>query len=170
MKKVWSLLFTTVCLFTACGCAGDLTSDDPHYHETPDADEKYYTFLLELREPSTETVAEEGDIYPHSTLDGALIYSWEIPMYGNTVYESVTEYFKDRTDSITFRLSQQKFYMFHDCTLPDGTQYNLETVYIAADGEYAMTANYQPILGEDGVAGTEDDLKVLTLVYRGWLY
>ncbi|MDE7087576.1 MAG: hypothetical protein K2O67_05235, partial [Clostridia bacterium] len=66
--------------------------------------------------------------------------------------------------------SQHTFYMFHDCKLIDGTEYNLETVYIAADGVYSNCANYQSVLGNDGVAGTNDDLKVLTLVYRGWLY
>ena len=33
-----------------------------------------------------------------------------------------------------------------------------------------MTANYQSLLGKDGVIGTEDDVKVVTLVYKGWLY
>ena len=60
--------------------------------------------------------------------------------------------------------------MFHDLKLEDGTTYNLETVYVAADGKYAMCANYQSLFGTDGIAGTVDDLKVLVLVYKGWLY
>ena len=60
--------------------------------------------------------------------------------------------------------------MFHDCVLQSGETYNLETVYVAADGKYADCANFQKLCGADGVFGNEDDLKVLTLVYKGWLY
>lgn len=77
---------------------------------------------------------------------------------------------KIRTKKITFRLSQHRFYMFHELTLSDGASYNLETVYVAADGKYAMCANFQTLFGEDGTAGTVDDLQVLVLVYKGWLY
>ena len=59
--------------------------------------------------------------------------------------------------------------MFHDCTLVDGTTYNLERVYISADGEYAMCANFQTLYGKDEIAGTVDDLKVLVLVLDGWI-
>ena len=60
--------------------------------------------------------------------------------------------------------------MFRECTLSDGTTYKLDTVYIAIDGEYAYCANYQSLLGDDGIAGTEDDAKTVILVYKGWLY
>lgn len=176
MKKlIRSCLLLILSLFmvlTCCGChlkfSGDGQAENPDYHEAESGTP--CTFLLQLRQPGQDTVVEENDAFPHSTIDGELIYEWEIPMYGNTVYESVTKYFEGRTDSITFRLSQHTFYMFHDCTLPDGTRYDLETVYIAADGVYANCANYQSVLGSDGIAGTEDDLKILTLVYKGWLY
>ena len=146
----------------------DGQAEDPKYHY--DENGQHYSFLLQLRQPGSSTEVEEGDAFPHSTIDGELIYEWDVPMYGNTVYESVVKYFEEREDNMTFRLSQHTFYMFHDCKLIDGTEYNLETVYIAADGVYSNCANYQSVLGNDGVAGTNDDLKVLTLVYRGWLY
>lgn len=60
--------------------------------------------------------------------------------------------------------------MFHDLTLDDGTTYNLETVYMAVDEVYASCANFQSILGSDGEGGTDDDIKKVVLVYRGWLY
>ena len=172
MKKIFStfiLCVLSVSVFCGCGVWGnDAQAKDPQYHY--DANGDPYTFVLQLRQPGSSTEVADGDAYPHSTIDGDLIYEWKIPMYGNTVYESVKKYFEDREDKITFRLSQHTFYMFHDCTLVDGTEYNLETVYIAADGVYANCANYQSVLGSDGVAGTDDDLKNLTLVYKGWLY
>ncbi|MDE6757714.1 MAG: hypothetical protein K2O95_00745 [Clostridia bacterium] len=153
-----------VLTFVLSGCiGGDKTAQDPQEHEG-------CYFTLELREPGLDNEREDWDAYPHSTLDGAIIMSWEIPMYGNTVYESVVKFFEDRADSVTFRKTQHKFQMFHEYINEDGDVWNLETVYVAADGEYAMTANYQEILGDDGIAGTDDDLKVLTLVYKGWLY
>lgn len=172
MKKIFtlfSIFLIGVLTLTGCVWGNDSQAESPQYHY--DANGEPYKFTLQLREPGSSTEIAEGDTYPHSTIDGELIYEWQIPMYGNTVYESVKKYFENREDeNITFRLSQHTFYMFHDCTLIDGTEYNLETVYIAADGVYANCANYQSVLGDDGVAGTDDDLKILTLVYRGWLY
>ncbi len=182
MKRICIALMLAACalLLTACGVWGkDATSDDADYRvKEPQtsteagttSDEEYLTFLLELRLPTDRTEREEGDAYPHSTADGELIAEWTIPVYGNTVYESVVKYFEDSEDSITFRLSQHRFYMFHDCTLADGSHYDLETCYIAVDGEYGNTANFQTLQGADGVFGTDDDVKTVTLVYRGWLY
>ena len=172
MKKL--LLTLVLCLlsvsiFTSCNVWGkDGQAKDPQYHY--DENGQHYSFLLQLRQPGSSTEVADGDAYLHSTIDGELIFEWQIPMYGNTVYESVVKFFEGREDNMTFRLSQHTFYMFHDCTLIDGTVFNLETVYIAADGVYANCANYQSVLGNDGVAGTDDDLRVLTLVYKGWLY
>ena len=144
------------------GCA-DKTAPDPQLHEG-------CYFILELRQTGADSEREDWDAYSHSTLDGELIASWEVPMYGNTVYESIVKFFEEREDSITFRKTQHKFQMFHEYVNEEGDLWNLETVYVAADGKYANCANYQEILGEDGIAGTDDDLKVLTLVYKGWLY
>ncbi len=171
MKRFLTSAIAIFCLFilTGCGVWGqDEQSKNPKYHLNENGEN--YTFLLQLRQPGNSTEVAEGDAYPHSTIDGELIFEWVVPMYGNTVYESIGKFFENREDKITFRLSQHTYYMFHDCTLVDGTNYNLETVYIAADGVYAYCANYQSVLGNDKIAGTEDDLKVLTLVYRGWLY
>ncbi len=171
MKRFLISLIALFCLLilTGCGVWGqDAQSKDPKYHLNENGEN--YTFLLQLRQPGNSTEVAEGDAFPHSTIDGELIYEWVVPMYGNTVYESIDRFFENRKDKMTFRLSQHTYYMFHDCTLEDGTNYNLETVYIAADGEYAYCANYQSVLGNDKIAGTADDLKVLTLVYRGWLY
>lgn len=152
--------------FAGCNCGeiwfGDDTSDEPVYHGT--------TFVLQLRQPSDESEREDGDAYSHSKLDGELICEWEIPTYGNTLYESVVKFFEDRSDSIGFRAVQRSFYMFHDCTLENGDAYDLETAYVAADGIYSRCANRQLILGEDGIAGTDDDLKTVVIVYKGWLY
>ena len=162
-------LLMTAFIFTACDkvWGKDETASEPGYHEV---DGKRLSFTLEFRDTGSGTEISDGDNFAHATIDGALIKSWQIDCYGNTVYESVVKYFEDKDESITFRLSQHKFYMFHDLTLEDGTTYNLETVYVAADGKYAMCANYQSLFGEDGIAGTVDDLKVLVLVYKGWLY
>lgn len=172
MKKkllIFIALLLPLSVSAGCGVWGnDETAKDPDY--SYDESGKTYSFLLQLRDTGSSTEIAEGDAFEHSTTDGDLIYEWEIPMYGNTVYESVVKFFEDREDKITFRLSQHTFYMFHDCTLDDGTNYNLETVYVAADGVYANCANFQSVLGDDGVAGTDDDLKILILVYRGWLY
>ena len=84
-----------------CNCEiwfGDDTSDDPVFHGT--------TFTLQLRMPTDESVKEENDGFSHSTTDGELICEWEIPTYGNTVYESVKKFFEDRTDKIYFRAEQ----------------------------------------------------------------
>ena len=173
---VLSLLLILSFVFSLCGCSGNIwfddgRSDDPLYHYIGEREDKRkVTFILELRKPTEELTTESWDIYPHSKTDGELIKSWEIPIYGNTLYESVVKYFEDNEENFTFSLSQHKFYMFHDCTLSGGETYNLETVYIAGDGVYANCANYQSLLGEDGVAGTEDDVKTVVLVYRGWLY
>lgn len=175
MKKHLSaaVLCLVAALLLLTGCSGlwfkDEQSKSPGYHTSPD-EEGSATFILELRNYTDETEIEGWDVYPHSKIDGELIYSWEIPMYGNTVYESIKKFFEDREDRMEFRLTQHKFYMFHECTLLNGETYNLETVYVAADGVYSNCANYQSVLGKDGVAGTDDDLKVLTLVYKGWLY
>ena len=169
MKKIsLAIVLLFAAVLSGCVLGGDGQAKDPKAHT--DESGNPYTFVLELREPGTGEEVSEGDAYPHSTIDGELIKKWTVPMYGNTVYESVVKFFEEGEDEITFRLSQHRYYMFHSCTLSDGREYNLETVYIAADGEYADCANFQSVLGADGVAGTEDDLKVLTLVYRGWLY
>ena len=161
------LALSVAFLFTACE-PNDARSENPCFRY--DDNGKLLTFTLELRQPSDESVAESTDKFPHSKLDGELIKSWEIPMYGNTVYESVVKYFDDKNESVTFRLEGRKFYMFHDITLENGTVYNLETVYMAIDGEYAKCANFQSLLGSDGLGGTDDDVKTVILVYRGWLY
>lgn len=186
--------------FTACSPFRDKTSETPHYWQKPveaegtadkdgisselennskaketdnieNNEESLYCFTLVLRQPGSFTETEEWDYYPHSSIDGELIAEWEIPFYGNTVYESVKKYFEsDKVkDKIVFRLTQHRFYMFHECKLASGEKYNLETVYVDADGQYSMCSNYQSVLGDDGIVGTEDDLKVLTLVYRGWV-
>lgn len=170
-KLLLTLILCVLCVSALAGCGvwgKDGQTDSPDYHYAENGEK--FEFLLQLRQPGSSTEVAEGDAYPHSTIDGELIYEWHIPMYGNSVYESVKKFFEGREDTMTFRLSQHTYYMFHDCTLIDGTYYNLETVYIAADGAYANCANFQSVLGDDGVAGTEDDLKILTLVYRGWLY
>ncbi len=197
MKKWLAALLATalLCLlttFAACGVWGtDATTDDPQFYPIPpekiptdkpadDADinddtdeterQKLYTFTLELRMPSEKTEISPGDSYPHSTIDGELVAQWTVPVFGNTLYESLTKMSEDGPDKFTFRLSQHRFYMLHDCTLADGSHFDLETCYIAADGEYGMTANFLSLLGEDGLIGTDDDVQTVTLVYRGWLY
>ena len=146
---------------------GDDTNDSPDYAIV---DGKQLYFTLQFRMPGSGTEVADGDSFPHSTIDGDLICEWTIPCYGNTVYESVVKFFEDRDDKITFRLSQHRYYMFHDATLENGDYYNLETVYVAADGKYANCANFQTLFGEDETPGTLDDLKVLVIVYQGWLY
>ena len=146
---------------------GDETSDDGAKYAVVDGRQLY--FSLELRNPSSETETSEGDSRPHSKTDGELICEWQIPCYGNTVYESVVKFFEDRQDKISFRLSQHRFYMFHEAVLENGV-YNLENAYISADGSYAKCSNFQTLFGEDETAGTLDDLKVLVIVYQGWLY
>ena len=171
-NKILILLIVSIAiLLTLSACdkdvlGGDETTDSPQYIVV-DGEQLY--FALQLRKPSGEYVISEGDSRPHASLDGELVFEWQIPYYGNTVYESVVEFFADREDSITFRVSQHRYQMFHDCTLVDGTTYNLERVYIAADGEYAMCANFQTLYGKDEIAGTVDDLKVLVLVLDGWI-
>lgn len=190
-KHIYLLFITILCLgllIFSAGCdkviGGDNTSSSPAYAE---ADGKILFFTLEFRFPGSSTEVSEGDSFAHSTLDGELISSWQIPMFGKTVYESVVKYFdgedpdpaaeiksdkplKRSGEKFTFRLSGHRYYMFHDCVLQSGETYNLETVYVAADGKYADCANFQKLCGADGIFGTEDDLKVLTLVYKGWLY
>lgn len=146
---------------------GDNRAAEPTFHGDENGN---YSFVLELRDTGSGEEVAEGDSFAHSTTDGKLIKSWTVPFFGNTVYEAVAEFFKDSADKMTFRLSQHRFFMFHDCTLADGSSYDLETVYVAADGVYADCANFQTLCGDDGVFGTADDLKVLTLVYRGWVY
>lgn len=146
---------------------GDNTQEKPDYAVV---DGKQLYFTLQLRMPGSQTEISEGDNFAHSTIDGDLICQWQIPCYGKTVYESVVKFFEDRDDSITFRLSQHRYYMFHDVTLKNGDYYNLETVYVAADGVYAQCANFQTLFGADDTPGTLDDLKVLVIVYQGWLY
>lgn len=163
-----AVLCTSLCFFACGGVIGkDERSSSPEYAEI-DGNKLYFT--LELRESGSGTEISSGDIYPHSKTDGPLIKEWEIPYYGATVYEAVTEYFSNSEDKITFKLSQSRYYMFYECVLKNGDKYNLETVYVAANGKYAMCSNFEKLAGSDGVFGTEDDLKVLTLVYKGWLY
>lgn len=162
-----------LCFMALSGCGElwfkDKQSESPDYHPS-DADQtQYASFVLELRMPNGEQQTEEWDSFPHSKLDGDIIESWEIPYFGNTVYESVKKFFAERSDSITFRAEQHKFYMFHECVLQDGTRYNLETAYVAVDGKYSSCANYQTLFGADGIAGTDDDVKLVIIVYNGWL-
>lgn len=146
---------------------GDETSDNAQYAVV---DGKQLYFTLELRNPSGETEISNGDSRPHSKADGELIASWQIPCFGNTAYESIVKFFEERQDKISFRLSQRRFYMFHEAVLENGDVYNLENAYISADGSYSQCANFQTLFGEDEKAGTLDDLKVLVIVYQGWLY
>lgn len=164
-----TLLVLCLALF-ACDngvLGGDETSDDAQYAVV---DGKQLYFTLELRNPSSETEISDGDSRPHTKADGELIASWQIPCYGNTAYESIVKFFEDRQDKISFRLSQRRFYMFHEAALENGDVYNLENAYISADGSYSKCANFQTLFGEDETAGTLDDLKVLVIVYQGWLY
>lgn len=165
------LLLTSITLVMLCACnevwGNDETSKEPGY--VYDGDNLIY-FTLELRAPSNNTEISDGDNFPHATIDGELLMSWQVPYYGNTVYESVVKFFEDRNDNIDFRLSQHKFQMFHSCTLESGETYNLERSYIAANGEYSMCANFEKLLGDDNTLGTVDDLKVLVVVYDGWMY
>lgn len=164
-----TLLVLCLALF-ACDngvLGGDETSDDAQYAVV---DGKQLYFTLELRNASSETEISDGDSRPHAKADGELIASWQIPCYGNTAYESIVKFFEDRQDKISFRLSQRRFYMFHEAVLENGDVYNLENAYISADGSYSKCANFQTLFGEDETAGTLDDLKVLVIVYQGWLY
>ncbi len=174
LTKFFVAVILMLCVAALLGCGGvwfdDNRSDNPDYHYVGEGDERHaVTFVLELRQPSDETEKADNG-FSHSKLDGELIESWEIPVYGNTLYESVKKFFEERDESFSFGVNQHKFYMFRECTLSDGTTYKLDTVYIAIDGEYAYCANYQSLLGDDGIAGTEDDAKTVILVYKGWLY
>lgn len=164
-----ALVMLSACTLVACNkvWGSDGTQSNPGY-AIVDGKQQYFT--LQLRMPGNGTEVSDGDMFAHSTIDGDLICEWQIPCYGNTVYESIVKFFADRNDKITFRLSQHRYYMFHDVTLENGTNYNLETVYVAADGKYAQCANFQTLFGEDEKVGTLDDLKVLVIVYQGWLY
>ncbi len=170
MKKITLLLICLCLCLVLVSCdeviGGDDTSDNPQYVQV-NGETLYFT--LELRMPSDSTTREEGDAYSHSALDGDKIFSWQVPYYGNTVYESIKKFFEDRDDNITFKLSGSRFYMFDACTLENGDVYKLQNAYISADGKYAQVANRQTLLGEDNIAGTVDDLKVLVIVYMGWL-
>lgn len=193
MKKFRAIrLFAVfICLLILClaaaGCGvigGDKTSGNPDYHPSQggqdEADsgdgnggsQELYGFTLNLRKQGSGSVTEENGGFEHSATDGELIASWEIPYYGNTVYESVVKYFSQEgaEGMISFRLSQHRFYMFHEAATPQGDVYDLETAYVDADGKYSMCANFEEVLGADGVAATDDDLKVVTIVYRGWFY
>lgn len=175
-KKTLLTFFTTATLILLClalfACdngvlGGDETSDNAQYAFV---DGKQLCFTLEFRQPSTETEISDGDYRPHAKANGELIASWQIPCYGNTAYESIVKFFEARQDKITFRLSQRRFYMFHEAKLENGDSYNLETAYISADGLYSKCANFQTLFGADEQPGTLDDLKVLVIVYQGWLY
>ena len=162
-----TLLIAVIMLSACSGVWGkDETSENPQYIKV-NGEQLYFT--LELRDTGSSSETESWDGFPHATTDGELIYSWEIPMYGSTVYESVVKFFEDRDDSIIFRLAEHRYYMFSNCKLINGKEYNLETVYIAADGKYAKCANFIKLAGDDNIAGTVDDLKTLVLVYKGWL-
>lgn len=175
-KKVLATIVTAATLIVLClalfACdngvlGGDETSDDARYTVV---DGKQLYFTLELRNPSSETEISNGDSRPHAKTDGELIASWQIPCYGNTAYESIVKFFEDRQDKISFRLSQRRFYMFHEAVLENGDVFNLENAYISADGSYSKCANFQTLFGEDENPGTLDDLNVLVIVYQGWLY
>ncbi|MBR1868222.1 MAG: hypothetical protein IJ800_06590 [Clostridia bacterium] len=178
-NKAIRLLFATfvaVFTLTAASCGGnvfeplkekDERSSLPDFVIGDDGEPLWFT--LDLRERSASSSREENDGFSHSDVDGALIRSWTIPYYGNTVFESVFEFFKNsESEKITF-YSRGNYYYFKNCVLADGTEYDLQTAYISSDGKYAKTANYEKLAGNDGVFGTSDDLKILTIVYRGWL-
>lgn len=175
MKKHLSLIFAiTIILSLAILLVGcdSVWGDDNQSDDTADyhyVDGKQLTFTLEFRNHGTSSDTASGDKYAHSTLDGELIYSWNIPCYGNTVYESVVKFFEDRQDDINFTLSQHRYYVFDKAVLEDGSEYDLTTSYIAADGVYSKCANFQTLFGEDQTPGTLDDLKVLVVVYQGWM-
>lgn len=175
-KKAFYITLATATLIVLClalfACdngvlGGDETSDNAQYAVV---DGKQLCFTLELRNPSSETEISDGDSRPHAKADGKLIASWQIPCYGNTAYESIVKFFEIRQDKVSFRLSQRRFYMFHEAVLENGDVYNLENAYISADGSYSKCANFQTLFGEDETPGTLDDLKVLVIVYQGWLY
>ncbi len=192
-KRLTKATIMVILVLTVLGvCSGcseiwfkDKTSKSPDYHpivsddgsgsdnnsseEHDSPNTVYATFVLELRMPTDEQETEESDAFAHSKLNGELICSWEIPFFGNTLYESVKKFFERRPDSITFRAEQHKFYMFRECVLENGEKYNLETAYVAVDGKYSYCANHQSLLGADGIAGTDDDVKIVVLVYEGWL-
>ncbi len=171
-KKIIILLVASIAiLLTLSACdndvlGGDKTTDSPQY-VVVDGEQLY--FALQLRKPSGEYDTSDGDSHPHASLDGELVFEWQIPYYGSTVYESVLKFFDGRADNIKFRLSQRRFYMFSEATLENGDVYNLENCYIAADEKYSKCANFQKLLGDDEIAGTVDDLKVLVLVLDGWI-
>ncbi len=171
-KKIIILLVAAIAiLLTLSACdndvlGGDKTTDSPQY-VVVDGEQLY--FALQLRKPSDEYDTSDGDSHPHASLDGELVFEWQIPYYGSTVYESVLKFFDGRADNIKFRLSQRRFYMFSEATLENGDVYNLENCYIAADEKYSKCANFQKLLGDDEIAGTVDDLKVLVLVLDGWI-
>lgn len=188
MKRAALIALLALCLLLAgCGVWGqDATVEHPELHPLPQQGQtpssgtdqpndanpnaELCTFVLELRMPSSRTEVAPGDTFAHSATDGELIASWQVPVFGNTLYESLVRFSEQGADKFSFRLSQHRFYMLHDCTLADGSYFNLETCYIAVDGQYAMTANHQSLAGADGTFGTADDVRVVTVVYRGWLY
>lgn len=171
-KRILILLIVSIAiLLTLSACdkgvlGGDETVDSPQY-VVVDGNQLYFT--LQLRKSSEEYDVSEGDSRPHASLNGDLIFEWQVPYYGSTVYESVVKFFDGRADNVEFRLSQRRFYMFEKATLENGNVYNLENCYVAADGKYSKCANYQKLLGDDEIAGTVDDLKVLVLVLDGWI-
>lgn len=169
LTLIITMLLTLAIMFVGCDSVwGDdeQNTDSADYHYV---DGKQLSFTLEFRGHGTSTDIANGDKYAHSTLDGDLIYTWEIPCYGNTVYESVVKFFEDRQDDISFTLSQHRYYIFDKAVLEDGSVYNLSTAYIAADGVYSKCANFQTLFGDDQTPGTLDDLKVLVVVYQGWM-
>lgn len=162
------LLLLSALLLAGCNevWGKDKTSELPDYYYL---DGEMVCFTLELRQHGSKNEAESGDKYSHSNLDGELIYSWQIPYYGNTVYEAVQRFFENRQDNISFVLSQHRYYIFDTATLEDGSSYSLSTAYVAADGAYSSCANFQSLFGKDEVFGTLDDLRTLVVVYEGWL-
>ena len=154
-------MFAAIC-FCLHGCGAENEKTAPAYPEGT-------TFTLELRLPSSSTEKADGDAFAHSTTDGELICSWEVDYFGETVYDAVTAFYSDGEEKITFYRFQHRYYMFESCRLKDAT-YDLKTAYIAANGKYSNVADRQYLVGKDGVYGTNDDLKILTIVYRGWLY
>lgn len=99
-KRLFALIyciFMIICMVMLSGCSDlwfkDEQSKSPDYHRYEN-EEKSASFILEFRNFTEDQEIESWDVYPHSKIDGELIYSWEIPMYGNTVYESIKKFFE----------------------------------------------------------------------------
>ena len=161
--------FIIICIFLSASLlsCGKETGGEKDYIKDDSGNAVYFT--LELRMPVENTERASGDVFSHSALGGEVIRSFEVPYFGETVYDSVVKFFENRVDRITFSLSEHIYYMFDEYVSGE-ERYSLKTAYIAANGEYSSCANYEMLSGEDKTLFTDDDLKILTIVYKGWLY